>query len=248
MKPESNIDPLAPFLSPMSMDPTVHAYKPIIHSHDLYLVGEIGDAKNYISWFELIRNARPNDMITIHINSPGGNLYTTLQLLRVMKETRASITCSIEGACMSAATMVFLAADSFQVSDHSAFMVHDYSSVAYGKGSEQKSQVTFENTWAKEIGQSVYKDFLTEEEIDKVFSGIDIWMGSDEVVERLKTKVAAMKEEQEEIEIPDFKSMKKAELLAWAKDNFGDEVKITNKMTRNEVLQTLLEYFEDEGM
>ena len=106
MKPENNIDSLAPFIGPMNMDPTVHAYKPIIHSHDLYLVGEIGDAKNYISWFELIRNARPNDMITIHINSPGGNLYTTLQILRVMKESRASITCSIEGACMSAATMM----------------------------------------------------------------------------------------------------------------------------------------------
>ena len=101
---------------------------------------------------------------------------------------------------------------------------------------------------AKEIGQSVYKDFLTEEEIDKVFSGIDIWMGSNEVVERLKTKVESMKEEQEEIEIPDFKAMKKAELMTWAKENFGDEVKISNKMTRSEVLQTLLEYFEDEGL
>ena len=95
---------------------------------------------------------------------------------------------------------------------------------------------------------SVYKDFLTEEEIEKVFSGIDIWMGSDEVVQRLKKKVEVMKDEQEEIEIPDFKSMKKAELLTWAKENFGDEVKITDKMTRNKVLETLLAYFEEIGL
>lgn len=246
MKPENNMDPMAPFFGSISMDPTVHAHKPIIHSHDLYLVGEIGDAKNFISWFELIRNARANDLITIHINSPGGNLYTTLQLLRVIKESRASITTSIEGACMSAATMIFLAGDSFQVSDHSAFMVHDYSSVAYGKGSEQKSQVNFENTWAKEIGMSVYEDFLTEEEIEKVFSGIDIWMGSDEVVARLKTKVEKMKEDVEEVDIPDFENMKKIDLINWAKENFGDEVTITNKMTRTDILKVLLEALEDD--
>jgi len=236
---------LPPFFGSLNMDQTIHSHKPIIHSHDLYLVGEIGPAEKYIQWFELIRNARPNDLITIHINSPGGNLYTTLQFLRVMKESRASITCSIEGACMSAATMIFLAGDSFMVSDHSAFMIHDYSSVAYGKGSEQKQQVNFENVWAKEIGKSVYEHFLTDEEIDKVFTGIDIWMGSEEVVERLKTKVDELKKEEDDEDLPDFANMKKTELVAWCKENFGDEVTITNKMTRAEILKLILTIFEE---
>ena len=160
--------------------------KPAAQIHEFYLSGAIESPEEYIDWFDIIRNAGDSDLIKIYINSPGGDLYTTQQFLRVMAESRAHITCSVEGACMSAATMIFLHGHLQEITPHSLFMFHDYSSGTFGKGGEQYDQIQFERSWSKGFMQEVYKDFLTDSEIESMMHNKDIWMGSDEVVTRLK--------------------------------------------------------------
>lgn len=159
--------------------------KPVARVHEFYLSGPIEDAENYIDWFDTIRNASSTDSIRIYINSPGGDLYTTLQFLRVMGETEAHVTTSVEGACMSAATMIFLHGHQQEVTPHSLFMFHDYSSGTFGKGGEQYDQIQFERQWSKKFMSEVYRDFLTDSEIESMMHNKDIWMDSDEVVKRL---------------------------------------------------------------
>ena len=159
--------------------------KNIAQQHEFYLAGEITDASEYIEWFDIIRNAQPNDSIKIYINSPGGDLYTTLQFLRVMGETQATVTTSVEGACMSAATMIFLNGHQQEVTPHSLFMFHNYSAGVFGKGGEMYDQLQFERKWSENFMREVYADFLTEDEIQAMMHNKDIWMGSEEVVKRL---------------------------------------------------------------
>jgi ATP-dependent protease ClpP protease subunit len=159
--------------------------KPVAHVHEFYLTGEIGDAEEYIEWFDIIRNASAVDNIRIYINSPGGDLFTTLQFLRVMGETEATVTTSVEGACMSAATMIFLHGHTQEVTPHSLFMFHDYSSGTFGKGGEQYDQIQFERGWSRKFLTEVYDGFLTEAEIESMMHNKDIWMDSEEVVKRL---------------------------------------------------------------
>ena len=153
--------------------------------HEFYLSGEILDAEEYVEWFDTIRNARATDVIYLYINSMGGDLYTTLQFLRVMGESDAHIITSVEGACMSAATMIFLHGHEFQVTPHSLFMFHNYSAGVFGKGGEMYDQLQFERVWSKNFMTEVYQDFLTPAEIESMMHNKDIWMTSDEVVERL---------------------------------------------------------------
>ena len=160
--------------------------KPVAHVHEFYLSGPIQDAEEYIEWFDVIRNAGSTDTIRIYINSPGGDLFTTLQFLRVMSETDATVVCSVEGACMSAATMIFLHGHTQEVTPHSLFMFHNYSAGTFGKGGEMYDQLQFERTWSENFMTEVYEDFLTPEEISSMMHNKDIWMGSDEVVNRLK--------------------------------------------------------------
>ena len=164
--------------------------KPVAHVHEFYLSGPIQDAEEYIEWFDVIRNASQTDTVRIYINSPGGDLFTTLQFLRVMSETQASVVCSVEGACMSAATMIFLHAHSQEVTPHSLFMFHNYSAGTFGKGGEMYDQLQFERTWSENFMTAVYEDFLTREEIQSMLNNKDIWMGSDEVVKRLEAMQA----------------------------------------------------------
>lgn len=159
--------------------------KPIAQLHEFYLSGPVLDAEEYIEWFDTIRNARDSDTIRIYINSPGGDLYTTLQFLRVMSDSDATIVTSVEGACMSAATMIFLHGDRQEVTPHSLFMFHNYSAGTFGKGGEMYDQLQFERKWSETFMTEVYEDFLTSEEISSMLNNKDIWMDSTEVVKRL---------------------------------------------------------------
>lgn len=160
--------------------------------YEFYLSGEIEEADEYVEWFDTIRNAREDDTVKIYINSSGGDLYTALQFLRVLSETRAHVTTSVEGACMSAATMIFLHGDSFEVTPHSLFMFHNYSAGVFGKGGEMFDQLQFERAWSENFLNEVYKDFLTPDEIKSMLDNKDIWMTSDQVLERLDIVMAKL--------------------------------------------------------
>ena len=172
--------------------------KPVAHVHEFYLSGQIQDAEEYIEWFDVIRNASATDTIRIYINSPGGDLFTTLQFLRVMSETEATVVTSVEGACMSAATMIFLHGHSQEVTPHSLFMFHDYSSGTFGKGGEQYDQIQFERAWSRKFLTEVYAGFLTDAEIESMMHNKDIWMDSEEVVRRLTAMTKDRKAEAKE--------------------------------------------------
>ena len=162
--------------------------KPLGHLYTFYLCGEITTPDDYVDWFETIRNASETDIIKIHINSPGGNLFTAVQLMRVMAESSARILASVEGACMSAATMVFLAADGFEISENSMFMFHNYSGGTIGKGGEMYDNIMYERKWSDKFMRSVYTGFLTDIEIKSMLENKDIWMDPDEVFKRLNKR------------------------------------------------------------
>lgn len=159
--------------------------KPLANFHEFYLSGEITDPEDYTDWFDTIRHADESDVIKIYINSCGGNLYTAIQFMRVMSECKGCIVVSAEGACMSAATIIFLCADSWEVSPHSVFMFHNYSSGTMGKGGEMFSQLVHEKKWTERIFGSVYSNFLSESEIKSIIEDKDIWMDGQEVVKRI---------------------------------------------------------------
>jgi len=170
------------------------------NQYEFYLSGQIESADNYTPWFDVIRNAREQDTIKIYINSPGGDLYTALQFLRVMGECEGHLVTSVEGACMSAATMIFLSGHEYQVTPHSLFMFHNYSGGVFGKGGEQYDQIQYERAWSEKFMNEVYKDFLTTEEIQSMLNNKDIWMTSEQVLERIEKVMKKLHEEQQAME------------------------------------------------
>lgn len=163
--------------------------KPLSTMHEFYLTGEIESAENYIEWFDTIRHAGDHDVVKIYINSYGGDLFTAIQFLRVLAETSATKIVSVEGACMSAATMIFMCADSFEVTPHSVFMFHNYSGGTIGKGGEMIDQLLHERKWSENLLKNIYEGFMTNEEIASMLDNKDIWMDGEEVVKRINAKL-----------------------------------------------------------
>jgi len=163
-----------------------------VNIHEFYLCGNIESADEYIEWFDTIRHSGPTDVIRLFINSYGGDLFTAIQFMRVLSETEATVIVSVEGACMSAATMIFLCADQFEVSEHTMFMFHNYSGTVIGKGGEMLDQLQHERVWSEKLLRNVYEDFLTEDEIKAMLNNKDLWMDGEEVIKRLEVKKAKM--------------------------------------------------------
>ena len=153
-----------------------------------YLSDEIGDPADYIDWFHEMRNARDSDVIKININSPGGNLFTAINFLQVLSETNAHIIVSVEGACMSAATLIFLCADEWELTNNALFLIHNYSGGAIGKGNEMYSDIVNKKAWTEKIFRDSYTDFLTEKELEDLGNDKDLWLNTDQVMDRLKTR------------------------------------------------------------
>lgn len=166
--------------------------KQCVNIHEFYLSGDIESSEDYIDWFDTIRSANENDILKFYINSSGGDLFTAIQFMRVLAETAANVVVSVEGACMSAATLIFLHGHQFEVSPHSMFMFHNYSSGVVGKGGEMYDRLSHEKDWSEKLLRDVYSDFLTEKEITSILDNKDIWMDGDEVIKRLKKKVKVM--------------------------------------------------------
>lgn len=168
----------------MSMGDKKSYKKVVAQLYEFYLSGAITEPEDYVEWFDTIRNATENDTVKIYINSQGGVVDTAIQFMRVLSETEAHVICSIEGSCMSAATMVFLCAQEFEITPFSLFMMHNYSGGMFGKGAELYDQAVFERKWSTEYFRYIYKDFLEEAEITSLLDNKDIWLTSNEVMER----------------------------------------------------------------
>ena len=168
--------------------------RPVSQMVEFYISGHIGPAENYVQIFNQIRNLGELDFVKLHINSYGGDLFTAIQFMRVLQESSATVICSVEGACFSAATLIFLCGNEYEISHHSAFMFHNYSGVAVGKGGEMIDQLQHERKWSEKLLREAYNDFLTNEEIKSLLDNKDIWMEAADVVSRLEKKSKVRKE------------------------------------------------------
>ena len=173
---------------PIQNNPSNVYEKPVARMFDLYLTGDIKEAKEYQDWNQIMRSSSENDAIILHINSGGGDMFTCIQLLRSMADSPATIVASVEGMCMSAATLLFLSADVCEISEHSHFMFHTYSSGNWGKGNEQLASVQADDKWARHLFNTVYKNFRTPQEIKEIVDGKDLWMNPAEVKKRLEDR------------------------------------------------------------
>ena len=154
--------------------------------YEYYLVGEIGDASEYIELCDVLRSANENDQVVIRINSGGGSLATANMVVNAIRESQAHVHGFIESTCASAATLIYLACHSYSLSEDADMMIHTSSSLYGGKEHEQHSYVTFSRKKIHKMVRNRYAGFLTEKEIENVLNGQDYYFDSEEIAERLE--------------------------------------------------------------
>jgi ATP-dependent protease ClpP protease subunit len=154
---------------------------------DLYLVGEIGHPEQYVEVCHALRLSEANDIFIIHINSEGGQVRSGLMLINAIKEAQCHVVGVIEQICYSMGSGIFLACDSFQVNPYSELMIHTSHSGAVGKENDLFANVEFSRKQTHRQIRETYSHFLTEEEIEDVIKGSDLYFNAEEIEQRLET-------------------------------------------------------------
>ncbi len=139
------------------------------------------------------------DVILLSINSYGGQLDGAIAIINAIQDTDANVHASIEGVAASAASLIALAAPSISVSPYATMMVHSATFGAFGKQSDVISHASFVDKQVRTLMHSVYKDFLTDKELEEVIMGKEMWFDSEEIVRRLELR-AQLQEKREKAE------------------------------------------------
>lgn len=150
-----------------------------------YLCGEIQEPQYYTELFYTLRTASETDLIYLHINSPGGDFNTGLQIMNNICASEAQVITVLEARAYSMAALIFLCGDELIVHDNCQLMFHTYSGIFSGKGNEQQSEVVAISGWFEKVMSRICKPFLAESEVVRILKGNDVWMDSDEISRRL---------------------------------------------------------------
>ncbi len=156
-----------------------------IHQVSYYLCGEIQEPQHYTELFYTLRTAAQTDLIYLHINSPGGDFNTGLQIINNMLASEAHVVTVLEARAYSMAAFIFLSGAELIVHDNCQLMFHTYSSSFAGKGSEQAAEVHALGSWFEKVTTRICTPFLSASDIAHILQGSDLWMDSDEIRRRL---------------------------------------------------------------
>jgi len=72
-----------------------------------------------------IENLGDVENITLHINSPGGSVFSAVAIANTLKNHKAKVTANIDGLAASAATIITSACDTVRMPKNALFMIHN---------------------------------------------------------------------------------------------------------------------------
>lgn len=157
----------------------------------VYLDEDIKSPKYYRGVIDKVTSLNEGDQVIYYVSSPGGRMDGMIALIEANNQSDADILCVLIGECHSAASMFALTCPNISVSPSATMMVHFVSFGAGGIASHVKANVDHTLDFCSNYFKDIYQGFLTEEEMDLcINAGKEIWMQSDEIMQRLEKRKA----------------------------------------------------------
>ena len=170
--------------------PNTFVVSEIVHRlYEHYLDYVIEDPAETRKLCSFLRSVEESDMVALRINSPGGRFDLAAQIVNALRECKGRVVGVIEQECASAATLIFLACDSWEVNPWAEMMIHNATYGAWGKAHEISARVRASDDRMTKVLKEVYSGFLTDSEIVDVIKGQDIYLTAEEISDRLQKMV-----------------------------------------------------------
>lgn len=153
--------------------------------YDIYFSRPIGDARFYIELCHKLRTASPEDTFVFYLNTPGGNLDSGIQIIHAIRDCPGKVITVLDGSVCSMGAIIFLTGHEYIVHDTARMMLHNYSGGIGGKGNELVSSLESNNKLYQQVMMDICVPFLSIDEVEELFKGVDFWLDSREVRDRL---------------------------------------------------------------
>lgn len=194
MKRKMDNDGVFDFLQPSGQ--LEYSLSSITHNkYEFNLDEDIKEPSYYRNLIEVLNNATEQDLVVLNINSGGGMLDSAISIIDALRNTRANTLAWISGSAYSAAGLIALSCQNVEVGEFATLMAHNSQYGLGGYTTDIKDRALFEHKMTSKIMQSVYRFFLSPEEIESVLMNKTIWMDSDEIAERLSCMQEKLQEE-----------------------------------------------------
>ena len=172
----------------------VLASEKISMEYSVFLYDEIISPSDFIEAVQVAKMASEEDVINIYINSPGGSLDAVDMFLMALDETPAKVRAIVGGTCASAATLVLLKADEYEISPNASIMFHSASFNVGGQHSQVVDHISHVSERCETLLRNSYSGIFSEEEIEQMIRGKEFWLTPQQFIERIN-KVNGLTEE-----------------------------------------------------
>ena len=110
-----------------------------------------------------IENLGDVENITLHINSPGGSVFSAVAIANTLKNHKAKVIANIDGLAASAATIITSACDTVRMPKNALFMIHNPITFVYGNNQEMQKTVEM----LDKVKNSIIETYLSKTKADK---------------------------------------------------------------------------------
>lgn len=148
----------------------------------------IGPPSYYRAAVKAIQDANEGDVVRICLNSQGGRMDGCASILHALAATPATTVAEIQGDCHSAASLIALSCDIVQVGENASMLCHSARWGFMGKSEDVIQNALHNKKISDQTMRRIYKHFLSEQEINEVITGKELYLDSDEIVERLEQR------------------------------------------------------------
>lgn len=169
-------------------------------THVLKFNSRIDEPAYYSEFCDVLLSASETDRVEIYFNSGGGRGDSMTELLNIMDQCKAPIHGFLVGGASSSASYLFLHCDVCYVGKHVEMLCHQVSYGTGGSHHEIRDYVNHIERLESRLVKETYKYFLTDEEIDLLMNGKQIWLDEFEIAERLDKRAKAYEKEAQQAE------------------------------------------------
>lgn len=161
--------------------------------YNIYLFGAIVDPNQFIGAIEVLNRATEDDVVFVHLQTPGGSIDATDTFLSAMRGCEADVIVRASGGVHSAGTIILMNAPSFQLSRNFNALIHNGSTGAGGKFSDFKAMAKAAESQMEDVLRQTYEGFLSPKELDDLIGGKDYWLDGKQFSERFNKRQEFLK-------------------------------------------------------
>lgn len=164
------------------------------------LFGPIQSPAQFSQIVNILEIMQEEDEMVIYLSSPGGSLTAVDSLIHAIHKTEGNVHVIATGDCSSAATLVLLSADSFELSEGFESTLHCGSLGYGGNFNEVSISAPFALKHMEAYLRRHYEFFLEEHEIASLLKGQDILLDAQGWCDRAQGRIEKMQAKMAEMQ------------------------------------------------